>query len=61
MTAKEIDLIKNNKDVINLYDEFAHGKITKREFLDRVQKFVIGISAVAVLEVLSPNIPTLIK
>ena len=49
MTSKEIDIIKNNKEVINLYDEFAHGKITKREFLDRVQKFVIGISAVSIL------------
>ena len=55
MTLKEINNIKNNREVINLYDQYAHGKITKREFLDRVQKFIIGISAVAVLEVLSPK------
>ncbi|MFZ9277380.1 MAG: dienelactone hydrolase family protein, partial [Candidatus Fonsibacter ubiquis] len=40
MTLKEIDNIKNNKEVIQLYDQYAHGKITKREFLDKVQKFV---------------------
>jgi len=55
MTAKEINNIKNNREVINLYDQYAHGKITKREFLDKVQKFVIGISAVAVLEILTPK------
>ena len=55
MTAKEINNIKNNRDVINLYDQYAHGKITKREFLDKVQKFVIGISAVSVLEILTPK------
>ena len=55
MNSKEIEIIKNNKEVINLYDEFAHGKITKREFLDKVQKFVIGISAVSILEILSPK------
>lgn len=55
MTAKEINNIKNNREVINLYDQYAHGKITKREFLDKVQKVVIGISAVAVLEILTPK------
>jgi carboxymethylenebutenolidase len=55
MTSKDINLVKNNRDVINLYDQYAHGKISKREFLDRVQKFVLGISAVTILEILSPK------
>lgn len=55
MTSQEIEIIKNNKEVIRLYDQYAHGKINKREFLEKVQKFVIGITAVSILEILSPK------
>lgn len=51
MTAKDFD-----QDLLDLYDFYAHGKITKREFLDRSTKWAIGgITAVALLNMLSPN------
>lgn len=51
MTAKDFD-----QDLLDLYDFYAHGKITKREFLDRAGKFAVGgLTAVALLDMLSPN------
>ena len=42
-------------EVFNLYDEYAHGGITRREFIDRAAKLAIGLSGAALLESLSPN------
>ncbi len=51
MTAKDFD-----QELLDLYDFYAHGKITKRQFLDRASKFAVGgLSAVALLKMLSPN------
>jgi carboxymethylenebutenolidase len=51
MTAKDFD-----QELLDLYDFYAHGKITKREFLDRAGKFAVGgITTVALLNMLSPN------
>ncbi|WP_299604797.1 YghX family hydrolase [uncultured Tateyamaria sp.] len=51
MTAKDFD-----QELLDLYDFYAHGKITKREFLDRAGKFAVGgLTAVALLDMLSPN------
>ncbi len=51
MTAKDFD-----QELLDLYDFYAHGKITKREFLDRAGKFAVaGVTAVALLDMLSPN------
>ncbi len=51
MTAKDFD-----QELLDLYDFYAHGKITKRQFLDRASKFAVGgLSAVALLNMLSPN------
>jgi len=51
MTAKDFD-----QELLDLYDFYAHGKITKREFLDRAGKFAVGgVTAVALLNMLSPN------
>lgn len=51
MTAKDFD-----QDLLDLYDFYAHGKITKREFLDRAGKFAVGgLTATALLSLLSPN------
>jgi carboxymethylenebutenolidase len=44
------------QELLDLYDFYAHGKITKREFLDRAGKFAIGgLTAAALLNQLSPN------
>jgi carboxymethylenebutenolidase len=51
MTAKDFD-----QELLDLYDYYAHGKITKREFLDRAGKFAAGgVTAAALLTMLSPD------
>ncbi|MDA8587197.1 dienelactone hydrolase family protein [Rhodobacteraceae bacterium] len=51
MTAKDFD-----QELLDLYDFYAHGKITKREFLDRAGRWAVGgVTAVALLSMLSPN------
>lgn len=44
------------QELLELYDYYAHGIITKREFLDRATKFAVGgVTAVALLNELSPD------
>lgn len=44
------------QELLELYDFYAHGKLTKREFLDRAAKFTVaGITAAALLSELSPD------
>ena len=43
-------------ELLEIYDGYAHGLITKREFLERAQKFAVGgVTAIALLQMLSPN------
>ncbi|MEM8801118.1 MAG: YghX family hydrolase [Pseudomonadota bacterium] len=51
LTAADFD-----QELLDLYDYYAHGKITKREFLDRAGKWAVGgITAAAILSAMSPN------
>jgi carboxymethylenebutenolidase len=51
LTAKDF-----HPELLELYDFYAHGRITKREFLDRVAKFAIGgVTAASILATMSPN------
>ncbi|WP_300588510.1 YghX family hydrolase [Marivita sp.] len=51
MTAKDFD-----QELLELYDYYAHGQITKREFLDRAAKFAVGgLTAATLLNMMSPN------
>jgi len=51
LTASDFD-----QELLDLYDFYAHGKITKREFLNSAGKFAVGgVTAVALLDMLSPN------
>lgn len=51
MTAKDFD-----QGLLELYDFYVHGHITKREFLDRAGKYALGgLTAMALLNMLSPN------
>jgi carboxymethylenebutenolidase len=44
------------QELLELYDYYAHGMITKREFLDRATKFAIGgVTAAALLNQLMPD------
>ncbi len=50
-TAKDFD-----PRLLELYDGYAHGKVSKREFLTQSTKYVAaGVTAAAVLESLQPN------
>lgn len=51
LTAADFD-----QELLDLYDYYAHGKISKREFLDRAGKWAVGgLTAMAILNTLSPN------
>lgn len=51
LTASDFD-----PELLELYDYYAHGKISKREFLDRAAKFAIGgMTAAAILSSMSPD------
>ncbi|MCO5732497.1 YghX family hydrolase [Rhizobium sp. SSA_523] len=51
MTAKDFP-----QELLDLYDFYAHGKITKREFLDRAAKFAVGgMTAATLVAALSPD------
>src|SRR5690242_15790347 len=44
------------KEAIELYNLFIHGEISRREFMDRLQRFAVGGLAVATLaDALMPN------
>ena len=44
------------QELLELYDFYAHGRITKREFLDRAGNFAVGgLTAAALLGMLTPN------
>lgn len=45
-----------HQDLLNLYDDYAHGRLDRRGFLDRASRYAAGgLSAAALLEMLSPN------
>lgn len=45
-----------DQELLNLYDDYAHGRVNRRTFLDRAGKYAVGgMTAVAILEALSPN------
>jgi len=51
MTAKDFD-----QGLLDLYDYYAHGKITKREFLDRAGRYAVGgVTALALFDMLKPD------
>ena len=51
LTAKDF-----HPELLELYDYYAHGRITKRDFLDRAGKFAIGgLTAAAILAAMSPD------
>jgi carboxymethylenebutenolidase len=43
-------------EVMQLFDGFVHGRLSRRDFLDRAAKYAVGgFTAAAMLEALSPN------
>jgi len=50
LTAKDFP-----PELLELYDYYAHGRITRRDFLDRAGLIVGGVAAVSLLAALSPN------
>ena len=51
LTAADFD-----QELLDLYDYYAHGRMDKREFLERAGKWAVGgVTALAILSTLSPN------
>jgi len=45
-----------SQELLDLYDGYAHGTVSKREFLDRAAKYAVGgASAAVLLEKMAPN------
>ncbi len=45
-----------DQNLLNLFDQYVHGFITRREFLDGASKFAVGgLTAAAILESLNPQ------
>jgi len=45
-----------HQDLLELYDFYAHGRITKREFLDRAARYAVGgLTATTILAMMSPD------
>jgi carboxymethylenebutenolidase len=43
-------------ELLNLFDRYQHGGISRRDFLDRAKKYAVGgVTATALLEMLKPN------
>ena len=50
-TAAEFD-----QELLNLYDDYAHGRVDRRGFFERASRFAVGgITVAALLEALTPN------
>jgi carboxymethylenebutenolidase len=44
------------QELLDLFHEYQHGEITRRDFLDRAQKFAVGgLTAAVIFESLRPN------
>src|SRR5271170_7914009 len=44
------------REAIQLYNLFIHGEISRRDFMDGVQRFAVGgLTAAAIIEALMPN------
>ena len=45
-----------DQELLDLYDDYAHGRLNRREFARRAAAFAVGgVTAEALLERLSPN------
>jgi carboxymethylenebutenolidase len=45
-----------DRELLDLYDDYAHSRISRRDFLDRAAKFATGgLTAAAILQAMSPN------
>jgi carboxymethylenebutenolidase len=44
------------QELLNLFDGYVHGAVSRRDFLDGAQKFAVGgVTAMALFEMLKPN------
>ena len=44
------------QELLELFDTYVHGEISRRDFLNRAQKFAVGgLTAMALFEMLKPN------
>src|SRR5947207_686120 len=45
-----------DQELLNLYDDYAHGRVDRRGFFERASRFAVGgLTVTALLEALTPN------
>jgi carboxymethylenebutenolidase len=45
-----------DQELLNLYDDYAHGRVDRRAFMERASRFAVGgVTVAGLLEMLSPN------
>src|SRR5437867_6640740 len=44
-----------DQGLLNLFDEYVHGLIDRRAFLERAARFAAGVSAATLLDALNPK------
>ena len=45
-----------DQELLNLFDQYVHGGISRRDFMDGAAKFAVGgMTAAAIFEALRPN------
>src|SRR2546429_4040083 len=54
--VQEQERVKTPAEAVEMYTQFIHGDIDRREFLDGVKKFaIVGLTAEAIVQALMPN------
>ena len=56
MTMERMKASDFDQGLLDLYDGYAHGTVSRREFLDKAAKYAVGgLTAAALLDMLSPR------
>jgi carboxymethylenebutenolidase len=56
MTSQRLSAKNIDQGLLDLYDDYAHGRITRRDYLQRLATYAVGgVTVEALLQQLSPN------
>ena len=56
MTMERLKASDFDRGLLDLFDNYVHGRVSRREFLDKAGKYAVGgVTAAGLLEMLAPN------
>ena len=55
MSVKRKTVDDFDPEVLKLFDKYVHGDISRRDFLQSVTQFAVGVSAMGLLDALNPG------